>query len=76
LEREKNRGVLLTTIAWHISRAYLVVSQPEEKGPMPQAARTQSEERFPLGTAILSNVALSLLMWNIALRLASLFLTA
>src|ERR1700730_15730774 len=54
----------------------LVVGQPEEKGPMPQAARTRSEERLPLSTAILSNIALSLLMWNIALRLASLFLAA
>jgi hypothetical protein len=43
---------------------------------MPQPARTRSEERLPLGTAILFNVVLSLLMWNIALRLASLFLAA
>jgi hypothetical protein len=60
----------------HKCSVKLVVRQPVEKGPMPQAARTRSEERFPLGTAILSNVALSLLMWNIALRLASLFLAA
>jgi hypothetical protein len=43
---------------------------------MPQVARTRSAERLPLSTAILSNIALSLLMWNIALRLASLFLAA
>ena len=54
----------------------LVVCQREEKGPMPQGARTRSAERLPLSTAILSNIALSLLMWNIALRLASLFLAA
>jgi hypothetical protein len=28
------------------------------------------ERRLPLATAILSDVALSLLMWNVALRLA------
>lgn len=27
-------------------------------------------EPLPLGTAILSNIALSLLMWNVALRIA------
>jgi hypothetical protein len=29
----------------------------------------QVEQRLPLSTAILSNIALGLLMWNIALRL-------
>jgi hypothetical protein len=43
---------------------------------MMQAARTQPEEPFPLSTAILSNIALSLFMWNIALRLAGLLLAA
>jgi hypothetical protein len=28
------------------------------------------EQKLPLSTAILSNIALGLLMWNIALRLA------
>jgi len=28
------------------------------------------EEKLPLSTAVLSNVALALLMWNMALRLA------
>ena len=28
------------------------------------------EEKLPLSTAILSNIALTLLMWNLALRLA------
>lgn len=41
---------------------------------MPQ--RTRSAERLPLSTALLSNIALSLLMWNIALRLAGLLLAA
>jgi hypothetical protein len=41
---------------------------------MPPAARRQPEEPLPLSTAMLSNIALSLLMWNIALRLASLIL--
>ncbi|MBV8121914.1 MAG: hypothetical protein JO081_18475 [Alphaproteobacteria bacterium] len=30
----------------------------------------QVEQKLPLSTAILSNIALGLLMWNIALRLA------
>src|SRR5260370_29808808 len=55
---------------------HLVVCQPEEKGPMLQGARTRSEERLPLSTAILSNIALSLLMRHIALKLASLLLAA
>jgi hypothetical protein len=43
---------------------------------MPQAAKTRSGEPLLLGTAILSNIALSLLMWNIALRLARLLAAA
>ena len=36
---------------------------------MPQAIRL-AEQKLPLSTAILSNIALVLLMWNLALRLA------
>ncbi len=36
----------------------------------------QPEERLPLSTAMLSNIALSLVMWNIALRLVDLFVAA
>jgi hypothetical protein len=36
---------------------------------MPQAVPS-AEQKLPLSTAILSNVALVLLMWNLALRLA------
>ena len=36
---------------------------------MPQAIPL-AEQKLPLSTAILSNVALVLLMWNLALRLA------
>lgn len=36
---------------------------------MPQAAYT-SDRKLPLSTAVLSNVALVLLMWNLALRVA------
>lgn len=43
---------------------------------MRQVARMRSEEPLPLGTAILLNLALSLLMWNIALRLAGLLIAA
>jgi hypothetical protein len=39
---------------------------------MPQAAGS-FEEKLPLSTAALSNIALVLLMWNLALRLAVLF---
>lgn len=41
---------------------------------MPQAARTRPEDPLPLGTALLSDIALSLFMWNLALRLACLFI--
>jgi hypothetical protein len=38
--------------------------------------KTRAKEPLPLGTAILSNIALSLLMWNIALRVIGLILAA
>lgn len=41
---------------------------------MSQAGRTRWDEPLPLDTAMLSNIALSLLMWNLALRLAGLLL--
>jgi hypothetical protein len=43
---------------------------------MAHAATTRLQEPLPLGTAMLSNIALSLLMWNIALRIAGLLLAA
>jgi hypothetical protein len=43
---------------------------------MEHAAITRSQEPLPLGTAMLSNIALSLLMWNIALRIAGLLMSA
>jgi len=43
---------------------------------MALAVTTRSEEPLPLGTAMLSNIALSLFMWNIALRIAGLLLAA
>jgi len=46
------------------------------KKPMTPARPTPAEEPLPLGTAILSNVALSLLMWNIVLRVVGLILAA
>ena len=42
---------------------------------MTHGAKAPVEQRLPLGTALLSNVALSLFLWNIALRLVG-FLTA
>jgi hypothetical protein len=44
--------------------------------PMESAATTPLQEPLPLGTAMLSNIALSLLMWNIALRIAGLLMAA
>ena len=41
---------------------------------MEYAATTRLQAPLPLGMAILSNIALSLLMWNIALRIAGLLL--
>lgn len=39
---------------------------------MQSTAITRQQEPLPLGIAILLNIALSLLMWNIALRIAGL----
>jgi len=41
---------------------------------MQRVAKRQSEEALPLSTAILSNIALSLFMWKITLRAASVLL--
>lgn len=41
---------------------------------MEHVATRRSGEPLPLGTAMLSNIALSLFMWNIALRIAGLLL--
>jgi hypothetical protein len=52
-----------------------IIYQPMKK-PMTPVRPTRAEEPLPLGTAILSNVALSLLMWNIVLRVVGLILAA
>ena len=43
---------------------------------MSLAARARSDDRLPRGTAILSNLALSLLMWYILFCVAGLLLGA
>lgn len=43
---------------------------------MTHAARTRADEPLPLSTAVLSNIALSLLMWNIALRAVGFLIAA
>ena len=43
---------------------------------MAHAAITRLQEPLPRGTAMLSNIALSLLLWNIALRIVGLMLAA
>ena len=47
-------------------------TQAEE--PMANAAMTRLQQPLPLGTAMLSNFALSLLLWNIAFRVVGLLL--
>lgn len=43
---------------------------------MSRAARARSDDPLPLGTAMLSNIALSLLMWYIIFRVAGMLLVA
>ncbi len=43
---------------------------------MAHAATTRVQEPLPLDTALLSNIALSLFLWNIALRIAGWLLAA
>ncbi len=43
---------------------------------MAHAAMTGLDEPLPLDTAMLSNIALSLFLWNIALRIAGLLMAA
>jgi hypothetical protein len=43
---------------------------------MAHAATTRLQKPLPLGTAMLSNIALSLFLWNIAFRIAGLLLAA
>jgi hypothetical protein len=43
---------------------------------MTHAASTREYKPLPLDTAILSNLALSLMLWNIALRIGGLLLWA
>jgi hypothetical protein len=62
---------LLVNIERGICRAKIKGSSPME-----HAAITRLHEPLPIGTAMLSNIALSLLMWNIALRIAGLLLAA
>ena len=43
---------------------------------MAHAAITRLQEPMPFGTAMLSNIALSLFLWNITLRIAGLLFAA
>jgi hypothetical protein len=43
---------------------------------MAHATITRLQEPLPFGTAMLSNIALSLLLWNITFRVASLLFAA
>ena len=58
-----------------MSRVNFLAWAFDERGnPMKDVATTPLAEPLPLGTAMLSNIALSLLMWNITLRIAGLLL--
>jgi hypothetical protein len=48
----------------------------ERRSLMAHAAITRLQEPLPLDTAMLSTIALSLFLWNIALRIAGLLLAA
>jgi hypothetical protein len=65
---------------WHISCRLTSSSEFsgffEEGREMERVVARRLDEPLPLSTAMLSNIALSLLMWNIALRIADLLLTA
>jgi hypothetical protein len=43
---------------------------------MAHAATTRLQQPLPRGTAMLSNIALSLFLWNITFRIAGLLLAA
>jgi hypothetical protein len=46
----------------------------KRRSPMAHAAITPLQKPLPLGTAMLSTIALSLFLWNIAFRIAGLLL--
>ena len=48
----------------------------KRRSAMARAAITRLQEPLPLATAMLSNIALSLFLWNITLRIAGLLLAA
>jgi hypothetical protein len=62
---------LLVNIERGIHRARVKRSRP-----MQHAAITRLHEPVPLGTAMLSHIALSLFLWNITLRIVGLLLAA
>jgi hypothetical protein len=62
---------LLVNIERGIYRARVKRSRP-----MRYAAITRLHEPVPLGTAMLSHIALSLFLWNITLRIVGLLLAA
>jgi hypothetical protein len=60
-------NVAVFIFCWSASVGY--GREAQEKNFMPRAIPL-AEQKLPLSTALLSNVALVLLMWNLALRLA------
>jgi len=82
---EKEHSSFSPLTAWHVfchyklseaERGIWLPCRSRRGTPMAQAATTRLEEPLPLGMAMLSNIALSLFMWNIALRIAGLLLAA
>jgi hypothetical protein len=58
-------------LAYHVQHRADYLPAHEEAD---DSGETDTKKPLPLGTAILSNVALSLLMWNIVLRVVGLIL--
>src|SRR5262249_17888015 len=81
VDANEESGLFRAFPRWHSfcgkSRQRFDVWAPARReSRMRETARMQPEKPLPVGTAMLSNIALSLLMWNIALRLVGLFVAA
>ena len=57
-------------------RARILPCEVKRRSLMAHAATTGLQEPLPPDTAMLSTIALSLFLWNIALRIAGLLLAA
>ena len=60
----------------NIERGNFAVRDSSGGAPMTQAATTRLRQPLPLGTAMLSHIALSLLLWNLTFRIVGWLLAA